>query len=192
MQVKGRQVGTPGSVKAPSRVKFVDAATVNSAAVAVTETHTVYGLLCTASVNDILLDAAFCHTSSARSQWQREVQTRFEPTVIDHSENTIWAKRIFNQDEPIHVITPKTAFRHSVHAALTHIPPGTTVSYATVAAQMGQPLATRAVASAIAANRIAVVIPCHRVWRSDATPGGFRWGQPTKIRLCADEQASTV
>ena len=67
------------------------------------------------------------------------------------------------------------------------IPPGQTRSYAQLATQLGQPNAARAVASACARNRVAVVVPCHRVIRGDGSPGGYRWGLPLKQRLLRRE-----
>jgi len=80
-----------------------------------------------------------------------------------------------------------TAFQCRVWEALRTIPPGTTRTYQQIAAQIGQPSAVRAVASAIARNRIAVLIPCHRVIRTDGTLGGYKWGLPRKAALLRDE-----
>jgi AraC family transcriptional regulator of adaptative response/methylated-DNA-[protein]-cysteine methyltransferase len=65
------------------------------------------------------------------------------------------------------------------------------VSYRQLAAGVGRPAAVRAVASAVGANPIAVVIPCHRVLRSDGTPGGYRWGLTRKAAINAWEEASS-
>jgi AraC family transcriptional regulator of adaptative response/methylated-DNA-[protein]-cysteine methyltransferase len=82
-----------------------------------------------------------------------------------------------------------TAFQKKVWDALMKIPPGQTRSYAELATQLGQPRAARAVASACAHNRVAVVVPCHRVVRGDGSPGGYRWGLPLKQRLLQREAA---
>ena len=76
-----------------------------------------------------------------------------------------------------------TAFQRRVWTALRAIPPGTTLTYAEVAKQIGHPLAARAVASACAANRLALVIPCHRVVRRDRALTGYRWGIERKRAL---------
>ncbi|MGE0650201.1 MAG: bifunctional DNA-binding transcriptional regulator/O6-methylguanine-DNA methyltransferase Ada [Alphaproteobacteria bacterium] len=83
-----------------------------------------------------------------------------------------------------------TAFQQRVWRALTNIPPGTTVTYTDLAARLGLPRAVRAVASACAANRIAVAIPCHRVVRRDGGLAGYRWGVERKRALLAREGAS--
>jgi AraC family transcriptional regulator of adaptative response/methylated-DNA-[protein]-cysteine methyltransferase len=84
-----------------------------------------------------------------------------------------------------------TAFQHTVWNALMRIPAGQTRSYAQLAAQLGQPGAARAVASACARNTLAIVVPCHRVIRGDGSLGGYRWGLPLKQRLLARESAAT-
>jgi AraC family transcriptional regulator of adaptative response/methylated-DNA-[protein]-cysteine methyltransferase len=80
-----------------------------------------------------------------------------------------------------------TAFQQQVWRALLAIPYGETRSYAEVAAAIGQPTATRAVARACATNPVAVVIPCHRVVRSDGSLGGYAGGVERKERLLAVE-----
>jgi AraC family transcriptional regulator, regulatory protein of adaptative response / methylated-DNA-[protein]-cysteine methyltransferase len=84
-----------------------------------------------------------------------------------------------------------TAFQQRVWSALRTIPAGETRSYTEVAQQIGQPRAVRAVASACAANKLAVAIPCHRVVRSDGGLGGYRWGIERKETLLdlEDQQA---
>jgi AraC family transcriptional regulator, regulatory protein of adaptative response / methylated-DNA-[protein]-cysteine methyltransferase len=83
-----------------------------------------------------------------------------------------------------------TAFQHRVWQALRRIPAGETRTYKEVAIEVGAPDAVRAVGSACAANRLALVVPCHRVLRSDGGLGGFRWGLPTKRRLLDSERGA--
>ncbi|HKS32993.1 MAG TPA: bifunctional DNA-binding transcriptional regulator/O6-methylguanine-DNA methyltransferase Ada [Enterobacteriaceae bacterium] len=80
-----------------------------------------------------------------------------------------------------------TAFQQRVWQALRAIPVGSTVSYAGVAAAMGQPNAVRAVARACAANTLAIIVPCHRVIRSDGGLSGYRWGTERKALLLQRE-----
>ncbi|MGJ7544351.1 bifunctional DNA-binding transcriptional regulator/O6-methylguanine-DNA methyltransferase Ada [Variovorax sp. LT1R16] len=82
-----------------------------------------------------------------------------------------------------------TAFQERVWQALREIPPGVTVSYAQLAARIGQPKAVRAVAQACGANHLAVAIPCHRVVRTDGALSGYRWGVERKRALLAREAA---
>ncbi len=83
-----------------------------------------------------------------------------------------------------------TAFQKKVWDALMRIPRGQTRSYAQIAQQIGHPRATRAVASACAGNHLAIVVPCHRVVRSDGSLGGYRWGLPLKQRVLERERAA--
>src|SRR5439155_3942049 len=73
-----------------------------------------------------------------------------------------------------------TAFQQRVWRALREIPAGQTASYSEVAARIGQPTAARAVARACAANPVAVIVPCHRVVRTDGELSGYRWGVERK------------
>jgi AraC family transcriptional regulator of adaptative response/methylated-DNA-[protein]-cysteine methyltransferase len=82
-----------------------------------------------------------------------------------------------------------TAFQWRVWQALTHIPRGTTVSYAELAATIGAPKAARAVGSACGSNRLALVVPCHRVIREDGSLGGWRWGLERKRVVLEAERA---
>lgn len=91
-------------------------------------------------------------------------------------------------DVPIDLLG--TAFQKKVWDALMKIPKGETRSYAEVAASLGAPRASRAVANACAHNRLAIVVPCHRVVRGDGSLGGYRWGLPMKERLLQRERAA--
>lgn len=80
-----------------------------------------------------------------------------------------------------------TSFQATVWRYLQTIPPGETRSYKAVAHAIGHPRAHRAVATACAANRVAVLIPCHRVVRSDGSLRGYRWGDSRKRALLERE-----
>lgn len=81
-----------------------------------------------------------------------------------------------------------TAFQLRVWQALREIPAGETRTYLDIAKAAGKPDASRAVARACAANRIAIAIPCHRVIRSDRSISGYRWGAARKAALLQREQ----
>lgn len=76
-----------------------------------------------------------------------------------------------------------TAFQEAVWRELRRIPPGETRSYAQIAAAVGKPGAVRACGSANGANNVAVLIPCHRVVRSDGSLGGYAYGLEIKQKL---------
>ncbi|HBE9117434.1 regulatory protein of adaptative response [Citrobacter braakii] len=80
-----------------------------------------------------------------------------------------------------------TAFQQQVWQALRAIPCGETMSYQQLASAIGKPKAVRAVASACGANKLAIVIPCHRVIRGDGALSGYRWGIARKALLLQRE-----
>lgn len=82
-----------------------------------------------------------------------------------------------------------TTFQQRVWQALRSIPAGTTATYSEVAERIGAPTAIRAVARACAANALAVVLPCHRVVRTDGSLSGYRWGVERKRALLDRERA---
>jgi AraC family transcriptional regulator, regulatory protein of adaptative response / methylated-DNA-[protein]-cysteine methyltransferase len=106
---------------------------------------------------------------------------------------TEWAERIVafitrpeaQPDLPLDI--SGTAFQALVWRALQKIPLGRTTSYSEIAAALGRPTAVRAVARAIASNNHAVLVPCHRVVRSDGALSGYRWGVERKRALLERE-----
>jgi AraC family transcriptional regulator of adaptative response/methylated-DNA-[protein]-cysteine methyltransferase len=81
-----------------------------------------------------------------------------------------------------------TAFQLRVWQALRQIPRGETRSYSQLARELGSPNATRAVARACASNRVALVVPCHRVVGANGALTGYRWGVERKRKLLNIEQ----
>lgn len=80
-------------------------------------------------------------------------------------------------------------FRRAVLDATAAIPYGTTASYAEVAAAAGSPRAVRAAGTALATNPLPIIVPCHRVLRSDGAVGDYLGGTPMKARVLAMEAA---
>jgi AraC family transcriptional regulator of adaptative response/methylated-DNA-[protein]-cysteine methyltransferase len=83
-----------------------------------------------------------------------------------------------------------TAFQQRVWKELQKIPAGKTASYAQVADRIGSPKSIRAVAQACGANALAIVIPCHRVLRTDGNISGYRWGVGRKRALLQRERVA--
>lgn len=100
------------------------------------------------------------------------------------------AQRLAGGDGEVDVDLRGTAFQKKVWDALMKIPRGQTRSYAEVADALGDAKAARAVAGACASNKLAVLVPCHRVLRADGSPGGYRWGLPLKQQLLERERAA--
>ncbi|MEO5818450.1 MAG: methylated-DNA--[protein]-cysteine S-methyltransferase [Gemmatimonadaceae bacterium] len=111
-----------------------------------------------------------------------DANDRLVDAVVAHVEG-----RTSAEDLPLDVRA--TSFQWQVWRALQRIPEGATRSYRAVAEELGRPTAARAVARACASNRIAVLIPCHRVVRGDGGLGGYRWGIARKAALLAREGA---
>jgi len=97
--------------------------------------------------------------------------------------------RLDKLDVPVDI--QATAFQRRVWEYLQKIPYGATRSYSEIAKAIRRPRAVRAVASACAANPVAVVIPCHRVVRRDGAAGGYRWGEERKEKLLAIERQAS-
>jgi AraC family transcriptional regulator, regulatory protein of adaptative response / methylated-DNA-[protein]-cysteine methyltransferase len=84
-----------------------------------------------------------------------------------------------------------TAFQIKVWRFLLSVKPGRVVSYGEIAEAIGHPDAVRAVGSACGANRVAVLVPCHRALRADGSLGGYRWGLERK-RVLLDTERRTI
>ena len=86
-----------------------------------------------------------------------------------------------------------TAFQHQVWQELMRIPAGDVVSYGELARRIGKPArAARAVGGACGANRIAVIVPCHRVSGASNRVGGYAWGKQRKLRLLTREKEAVT
>ena len=85
-----------------------------------------------------------------------------------------------------------STFQVRVWNALLHVPPGTLVSYGHLAAAIGQPSAARAVGSAVSANPVAYLIPCHRVIRETGVIGNYAYGHERKAAMVAWETSGAA
>ena len=101
------------------------------------------------------------------------------------------ARRLGGQhpERKLGLLLKGTDFRIKVWEALLRVPEGALITYGQLAEAIGQPRATRAVATSVATNDIAVLIPCHRVIRSSGALGEYRWGSARKRALLALELA---
>lgn len=93
-----------------------------------------------------------------------------------------------SKSKPIKLCVTGTAFQVAVWRVLLSIPRGVICSYSGLAKAVQKPRAVRAVASAVGANPIACLIPCHRVLRQSGELGGYRWGLPRKQALLLKER----
>lgn len=83
-------------------------------------------------------------------------------------------------------------FQIKVWEALLSIPPGTTTTYGELAESIGNPKASRAIGNAVGANRLAFLVPCHRVLRKSGELGGYKWGPDRKRAILAWEDTRSV
>jgi AraC family transcriptional regulator, regulatory protein of adaptative response / methylated-DNA-[protein]-cysteine methyltransferase len=123
----------------------------------------------------------------------RDLQVRFpQANLISNENNDLVAKVAGLVEKPgsgfdLPLDIRGTVFQQRVWQALLQIPPGSTATYTDIANQIGTPGAVRAVAQACAANALAVVIPCHRVIKTDGSLSGYRWGVERKRALLERE-----
>lgn len=114
--------------------------------------------------------------------------TRLGEAVVQLGEYFAGGRREF--DLPLDLQLANGAFRREVIEALPSIGYGSTASYADIARATGRPHAVRAVGTACALNPLPLVIPCHRVIRTDGSPGSYAGGPQAKRRLLDLESAA--
>ncbi|MEO0548386.1 MAG: methylated-DNA--[protein]-cysteine S-methyltransferase [Pseudomonadota bacterium] len=106
----------------------------------------------------------------------------------DDAEAALWANRIFGDGGEIALAVYGTSFRRQVWRALLDIPAGETWTYGDVASRAGNPKAARAAGTAIGANTIAWLIPCHRALASDRKLHNYHWGTARKRAMLTYEK----
>ena len=104
----------------------------------------------------------------------------------------IFAPNKANGERPFHLYLKGTNFQVQVWQALLRLPPGALVSYQDVARLLGNPAATRAVASAVAHNPVGFLIPCHRVISGGGKLHNYRWGAARKKAIVGWEAAGRI
>jgi AraC family transcriptional regulator of adaptative response/methylated-DNA-[protein]-cysteine methyltransferase len=130
---------------------------------------------------------------------EAELQAEFSGATLERNDEALraWVEEVLRRAEGKrpHLELPldvqATAFQRQVWQALQEIPHGETRSYAQVAQAIGKPSAVRAVASACASNRVALLIPCHRVVRTGGDLSGYRWGVERKAALLEHERGDS-
>jgi len=98
---------------------------------------------------------------------------------------------VFTEEKsvPLSLWVQGTNFQVSVWRALLNLSRHQLVCYSDIAREIGKPKASRAVGSAVGANPVALIIPCHRVLRQNGELGGYRWGEEKKHLILAREMA---
>lgn len=115
-----------------------------------------------------------------------KLRSRWSQTWVNHNgifDGLDFSNFLSDTPAPFPLCLHGTAFQVEVWKTLLGIPFGKVVTYGDVASKMGRPKSVRAVASAIAANPLAAVIPCHRVIRGNGDFGQYRWGSERKREI---------
>lgn len=128
--------------------------------------------------------------SSLRSEYPAATIERDDDELREYTQNVVDSLRGAGNPVGLPLDVAGSSFQLQVWETLRRIPVGETRSYRAIAQEMGRPAAARAVARACATNRLALVIPCHRVVRENGDLGGYRWGVDRKRRLLAQERAA--
>lgn len=140
---------------------------------------------------------SFHDSIASKSKGFRGLKAQFETEAvkIDSRGIRVLAERIFCVDKKLGKVKLDffgTVFQKAVWRALQKIPFGKTCSYEQVAKQIKRPEAVRAVASAIASNSIAYLVPCHRVIRKSGKTNDYRWGSARKQAILDWERQSRL
>lgn len=114
---------------------------------------------------------------------QNDLLTEKTASVIFHKERST--------DKKLNILVKGTNFQVKVWNALLQIPMGSVSTYQSIAAGIGQPKALQAVGSAVGANPVAYLIPCHRVIRKNLVIGEYHWGTERKKAMLGWEMAKT-
>jgi len=130
----------------------------------------------------------------ARNAARTELFAAWPGARLEEQEETIrpLISAIFQsaaRERKFHLLVKGTNFQLKVWNALLNIPSGNVASYQTMAQAVGMPGAARAIGSAIGANHLAYLIPCHRVIRQSGVIGEYRWSSPKKSMLLGWEMA---
>ncbi|BEV71632.1 methylated-DNA--[protein]-cysteine S-methyltransferase [Paludibacterium sp. THUN1379] len=139
-----------------------------------------------------LCHLAFAEAPAAVSEAVLQARWPAARLQRDDAQAADWLGRVFAQIPQrgtLHLVLRGTNFQIKVWEALLALPPGQVLSYGQLAGCIGTPSASRAVGSALAANQIGYLIPCHRVIRASGDVGHYRWGSERKQAILAWEAA---
>jgi AraC family transcriptional regulator of adaptative response/methylated-DNA-[protein]-cysteine methyltransferase len=128
--------------------------------------------------------------SALRRDWSKAILK--EDTLYSEALGTQVLATLRGETPSLRVHARGTNFQLAIWRALLSIQPGKAVSYGQLAAACGKPGAARATGSAVGANPVAILIPCHRVIQQSGALGGYRWGTERKLALQAWEKLGTV
>jgi AraC family transcriptional regulator of adaptative response/methylated-DNA-[protein]-cysteine methyltransferase len=169
---------TPGELKAGPALRW-------------SEANTALGKLTIAATTRGLCGVSFSGLDSIASRWPGctlERDPRGLAPIVAQLERLLRGEGL---KQPLSVALHGTDLQVAVWRALLEIPSGTMTTYSHLAEHVGRPTAVRAVASAVASNHLAYLIPCHRVIQATGALGGYRWGVQRKAALLAHELSAS-
>ena len=167
---------TPGEFKSGPQLRW-------------SEATTDLGELTVAATTRGLCGISFTGIDSIKDRWPNSTLERDSKGLATEVEQLERLLRGESLKRPLSVVLHGTDLQLAVWRALIEIPSGVVTTYSRLAERVGKPTAVRAVASAIAANHLAHLIPCHRVIQTSGALGGYRWGLERKAALLARELA---
>lgn len=126
-----------------------------------------------------------------KSHWHRSVFHQNQE-LTSNSVNRIFQKESQNKKDKLHIFVKGTNFQIKVWEALLRLPMGSVTTYQRIAQKIENPKALQAVGSAVGANHIAYLIPCHRVIRKDGILGAYRWSALRKKSIIGWEMAKAA
>ena len=145
-----------------------------------------FGTTLIAWANQHICRVAFCDQPTSdfenelRKFWPKTPIVKNNPGALD------FAKQLFDKTSATRgfsLLVKGSQFQIKVWEALLQVKPGEVISYQALASLAGSPNASRAVGSAMAANKVAYLIPCHRVIRKNGDLGSYRWGRDKKAAM---------
>ncbi len=136
----------------------------------------------------------FVHPGYSEDEVFADLSSRYPQadTTRDDAEAARWAGRIFGDGGEVALAVYGTPFRRQVWRALLDIPAGETWTYGDVARHAGRPKAARAAGTAIGANTLAWLIPCHRALASDGRLHNYHWGTARKRAMLTYERVQVA
>jgi AraC family transcriptional regulator, regulatory protein of adaptative response / methylated-DNA-[protein]-cysteine methyltransferase len=134
-------------------------------------------------------DDAVTALAELEAQWPSSSLVESARHVAPYAEEVVRRMRGLTPKSRLGLLLKGSDLRLKVWLALLRVPPGNLVSYSHLAQAIEQPGAVRAVASSVAENPIAFLVPCHRVIRSTGAHGEYHWGADRKLALIGVEQA---
>lgn len=154
-----------------------------------------FGLMFIAMTERGICRIAFSDDDRGTGELARLLRTWPSARLQENTHRTAGvASAMFQQageaERPLSLLVSGTNFQVQVWRALLDISPGNVTSYSRLANSIGHPGSARAVGTAIAANPVALLIPCHRVIRKNGDLGDYRWGIERKHALLARESAA--